>query len=173
MASLRIHLLPTEETVRIVSCVLIGLLLGMSAGAQQAAAPSKSMRELTAMLNQFMRDASNNNASGFERFFADNVIYTGSNGQVHTKTEMMRSLSAAKPASATEEKQTYSAEDIVVHDFGDTAIVAFQLVARTQHADGKTEIARYRDTGTFLRRNGRWQVIAWQATKMPEKEAAK
>jgi ketosteroid isomerase-like protein len=56
-----------------------------------------------------------------------------------------------------------------VHDFGDTAIVAFQLVARTQHSDGKTEIANYRDTGTFLRRNGRWRVIAWQATKMPDR----
>jgi hypothetical protein len=112
MASLRIHLLPAEETVRIVSCVLIGLLLGMSAVAQ----PLRTTRELTAMLNQFMRDASHNNAAGFERFFADNVIYTGSNGQVHTKTEMMRSLSTTKPANAAQEKQSYAAEKIMVHD---------------------------------------------------------
>jgi uncharacterized protein (TIGR02246 family) len=173
MASLRIHLSPAEEIVRIVRCALIGLLFATCVRAQQTAQPPSTTRELTAMLNQFMRDASNNNAAGFERFFADNVIYTGSNGQVHTKTEMMRSLSTTKPASAAQGKQSYSAENIVVRDFGDTAIVAFQLVARTQHADGKTEIARYRDTGTFLRRNGRWRVIAWQATKIPEKPEEK
>ena len=159
--------------MRIIRCVLPILLLATAAWAQQTAPPPGTTRELTAMLNQFMRDASSDNAAGFDRFFADDVIYTGSNGQVRTKAEMMRSLSATKSASATQEKQSYSAENIVVHDFGDTAIVAFQLVARAQHADGKTEGATYRDTGTFLRRNGRWQVIAWQATKVPEKAAAK
>jgi ketosteroid isomerase-like protein len=157
--------------MRMMKCVLISLLLAGSSCAQQtqkAPTVSATARELTAMLNQFMRDASNNNRAGFDRFFADDVIYTGSNGQTHTKADMMRSMSAPKAANAGEEKQVYSAENVVVHDFGNTAIVAFQLVARTQHADGKTEISNYRDTGTFLQRNRRWQVIAWQATKIPE-----
>jgi ketosteroid isomerase-like protein len=166
-------LLFEERAMRIVNWVLVSLLLGAPALRPQQAQPSNTTTELTAMLNQFMSDASNNNRAGFDRFFADDVIYTGSNGLVHTKADMMRSMSATKPAQASEEKRAYSAENILVHDFGDTAIVAFQLVAHTQDADGKTEISNYRDTGTFLRRNGRWQVIAWQATKMPEKAPAK
>ena len=64
-------------------------------------------------------------------------------------------------------------EDVTVHDYGDTAIVAFRLVARTEHSDGKIEMSNYRNTGTFLRRDGRWQVVAWQSTKMPEAGNAK
>lgn len=156
-------------------CVALILLLASFGNAQVTAGaqPSGATRELTTMLNQFMRDANSNNHAGFDRFFADDLIYTGSNGMVHTKADIMRSLSAPKPANAANEKESFSAENIAVRDFGDTAIVAFQLVARTKHADGKIEISKYRDTGTFLRRNGRWQAIAWQATKMPEKTITK
>lgn len=161
--------------MRSMHCVALILLLASYAKAQGAAKAQSSTatRELTTMLNQFMRDASTNNRPGFDRFFADDVIYTGSNSMVRTKADIMRSLSSPKPRNAAGEKETFSAQDIVVHDFGDTAIVAFQLVAHTEHADGKIEISNYRDTGTFLRRNGRWQVIAWQATKMPEKTGSK
>lgn len=159
--------------MRILSCALISLFLTAPAWAQQATKSATTTAELTTMLKQFMQDASSNNAAGFDRFFADDVIYTGSNGMVHTKADIMRSLNAPKSANASNEKETYSAEHIVVHDFGSTAVVAFQLVARTEHADGKIETSDYRDTGTFLRRNGKWQVIAWQATKIPEKTGDK
>jgi ketosteroid isomerase-like protein len=160
--------------MRIAKCIVVfGCLLLATFACPQSQAPSGTVRELTAMLSQFMRDASSNNAAGFDRFFADDLIYTGSNGMVHTKADIMRSLNAPKPATAPTEKQIYSAENVVVHDFGGTAIIGFQLVARKEQSDGKIEISNYRDTGTFLRRNGRWQVIAWQATKIPEKTVTK
>jgi hypothetical protein len=34
------------------------------------------------------------------------------------------------------------------------------------------EANRFLNTGTFVRRKGKWQAVAWQATKLPEKEAA-
>jgi ketosteroid isomerase-like protein len=153
--------------MRIAKCALVSLVLATSAWAQ------KTAQTPVVLLNQFMLDASSNNPSGFDRFFADDVIYTGSNGVVRTKADIMRSVNAPRLAAANTNKENYSAENIVVHDFGDTAIVAFRLVARTQHADGKTEVSHYRDTGTFLLRNGRWQVVAWQATKIPEKAEPK
>jgi hypothetical protein len=36
--------------------------------------------------------------------------------------------------------------------------VAFRLVTATQ---------QYFNTGTFVKREGRWQAVAWQATKIP------
>jgi hypothetical protein len=41
------------------------------------------------------------------------------------------------------------------------------LVA-TSKKEGKTEVTNYLNTGTFLKRNGKWQVVSWQATKMAE-----
>ena len=39
-----------------------------------------------------------------------------------------------------------------------TAVVAFRLVSEPQ---------QYFNTGTFVKRGGRWQAVAWQATKIP------
>lgn len=164
-----------NRIVRITAGLLpLVLVLPLAAIAQtQSPAATQSnpatVNELTAMLRQFLSDASTNNAAGFDKFFADDVIYTRSAGAVTTKAEIMKSVTGAQPS--TDSKATYSAEDITVHDYGDTAIVAFRLVGRTEHKDGKVEEAYFRNTGTFLRRNGRWQVVAWQATKIPEQPA--
>lgn len=34
------------------------------------------------------------------------------------------------------------------------------------------EVANYLNSGTFLKRNGKWQVVNWQSTKMPRIEEA-
>ena len=53
---------------------------------------------------------------------------------------------------------------MTVHDYGSMAVAAFRLV---RHAAGKDE--SFRNTGTFLFRNGKWQVVGWQATRIAEK----
>jgi ketosteroid isomerase-like protein len=129
-------------------------------------AQSKASEEVTALLREFMAGAGGGDRAIFQKFFADDVIYTRATGVVITKADIMGSL--GKPAPASEGKSTYSAEDITVHEYGDTVIVAFRLEGRTVHDDGKVELGHYRNTGTFLRRNGRWQAVAWQATKISE-----
>ncbi|HXE36778.1 MAG TPA: nuclear transport factor 2 family protein [Verrucomicrobiae bacterium] len=128
-------------------------------------AQTKATEEVTALLREFIAGAGSGDRAIFEKFFADDVIYTRATGAVITKADIMGSL--GKPA-ASEEKSSYSAEDITVHEYGDTVIVAFRLEGRTEHGDGKVEQAHYRNTGTFLRRNGRWQAVAWQATKISD-----
>lgn len=152
---------------------IIVILVAPALRAQQAPHSTTTL-QLTAMLNQFLDDASSGNRAGFDRFFADDVIYTGSNALVRTKPEIMKNVGSMKPTPA--KKTTYSAEDVTVHDFGDAAIVAFRLVASTETknaAGSHVETDSYRNTGTFVRRNGRWQVVAWQATKIPKAAAPK
>ena len=135
-----------------------------SLAAAQTPAQTKSTAEVTALLHEFMHAAGRGDRVVFDKFFADDVIYTRATGAVITKADIMESLGKQVPAS--EGKTTYSAEDITVHEYGDTLIVAFRLVGNTTHLDGKLETVQYRNTGTFLRRNGRWQAVAWQATKI-------
>jgi len=151
---------------------LLALLLPLPVvAAPQAKAQGATAEELTTMLRRFLVDAAQGNVAGFESFFADDVIYTRSAGVVTNKAEILKNVASLRPTP--ESKTTYSAEDVTVHEYGDTAIVAFRLVARTEHSDGKSETGNYRNTGTFLRRNGRWQVVAWQSTKMPEAQTTK
>ena len=121
--------------------------------------------ELTKLLNEFLAGASHNDAAVHDRFWADDVIYTGSAGRRRGKTEIMKDVRAAPAPKEGDAKTTYTAADIRIQQYGNTAIVAFRLVATTEK-DGKTEVANYLNTGTFLKRKGKWQVVSWQATKM-------
>jgi ketosteroid isomerase-like protein len=159
--------------VAIAAALLICIAVRPEEISSQTMTPSATARELTDMLNQFLVDAAKNNVAGFDRFFADDVIYTRNSGTVTTKPEIIKGVSAgAARGPRLETTTTFSAEDITVHEYGDTAIVAFRLVSDEEHSAGKPPtITKYRNTGTFLRRNGKWQVIAWQATKIPESVA--
>lgn len=159
-----------ESQIKLIKLLTLFLLIVPAVRAQQPARPTTT-RQLTTMLNRFLADAGNGNRAGFDRFFAEDVIYTGSNGIVRNKVEIMKGVANMKPTP--DKKTTYSAEDVTIRDFGNAAAVAFRLVARTEHKDGKIETDSYRNTGTFLRRNGRSQVVAWQATKIPKSGAPK
>lgn len=126
-------------------------------------------RELRALLGEFLAGAASD-VSVHERFWADDLIYTSAMGQVRSKAEILKSMRAAAPPTAGDVKTTYSAEDVTVRLHGENmAVVNFRLVGKTEK-DGAVETARYRNTGTFLRRDGRWQVVAWQATRQQEQE---
>ena len=145
--------------------VTIALALG-SVAATVTRTQTSGTQEVTTLLREFIAGAGSGDRAIFDKFFADDLIYTRATGVVITKASIMESL--GKPSPASEGKSSYSAEDITVHEYGDTIIVAFRLEGRTEHTDGKVETAHYRNTGTFLRRNGRWQAVAWQATKISE-----
>jgi ketosteroid isomerase-like protein len=151
--------------MKFVTVVLIVTALS-AMGATATPSQPNATEEVTALLREFIGAAGSANPAIFEKFFADDVIYTRASGVVITKTSIMESL--GKPAPASAGKSSYSADDITVHEYGDTVVVAFRLEGRTKHGDGRVETAHYRNTGTFLRRNGRWQAVAWQATKISE-----
>lgn len=158
--------------IRIKSILIIVCLFLIPAATAQAPNDSATARELTAMVNQFLHDAAKGNPAGFDSFFSDDVIYTRSSGVVVTKADIMKSLGARGPV--LESTTTYSAEDVTVHEYGDAAVVAFRLVSHTENSAGKPPSnSYYRNTGTFVKRNGRWQVVAWQSTIVPSASVPK
>ena len=143
---------------------IIAILGGLALIANSQSAPAAS--ELTKLLNDFLAGASRNDAGMHDRFWADDVIYTSATGERRGKVEIMSRVRSAPAPRPEDAKNNYSAEEIRIQQYGDTAIVAFRLVNKTEK-DGKTEITKYLNTGTLLRRSGKWQVVAWQATKSP------
>jgi hypothetical protein len=144
------------------------LLLCFNCGVFAQTAPDAA--ELTKLLNDFLAGASRNDAEVHDRFWADDLIYTRSAGRRVNKAEVMQDVRSAPAPKPTDPKTVYTAEDIRIQQYGDTAVVAFRLVATTEVA-GATHIANLLNSGTFVKRNGRWQVVSWQSTRMPRSEA--
>jgi hypothetical protein len=134
--------------------------------------PAPDTAELTRLLKEFLAGASRNDPAVHDRFWADELIYTGSSGRRIGKANIMADVrkAAATPAPDGRGPATvYSAEDIRIRQFGDTAIVAFRLLGTTER-EGKPDVAQFLNSGTFRKRQGRWQVVNWQATRAPRPE---
>jgi ketosteroid isomerase-like protein len=143
--------------------LLLSVITGLRA---QSAAPAAA--DLTKLLHEFLAGAGKNDIAMHDRFWADELVYTSALGRRKGKADIMREL-RAEPATPKPEEGTtvYTAEEIRIQQYGDTAIVAFRLVSTTDKA-GTKEVKNYLNTGTFLKRTGKWQVVAWQATAMPQ-----
>ncbi|MEY2490929.1 MAG: hypothetical protein QOC70_2871 [Verrucomicrobiota bacterium] len=144
------------------------LLLSIACGLRGETAPDAT--ELTKLLQDFLAGAGRNDIAMHERFWADELIYTSALGRRKGKADIMRELREEGPPKPGDETAIYTAEEIRIRQYGDTAIVAFRLVATTDKAGAK-KVTHYLNTGTFLKRNGKWQAVGWQATAIPKAPA--
>jgi ketosteroid isomerase-like protein len=134
-------------------------------GASLFRSHSSQQEELIKLVQDFLKDVPANEGATFDRFFADDVIYTRGTGSLVTKKDILADTGKATIPRAN---ATFTGEDFTVHQYGDTAIVNFRLVMQATEND-KPVTRAFRNTGTFMKRNGRWQAIAWQATPIAEK----
>lgn len=145
--------------------MLIPALMLSAAACAATTAQAPAANELTQLLTAFLEGASRNDVAAHERFWADDLIYTRSAGVRMGKAEILENARTG-PTATAEDPTAYSAEDIRIQQYGDTAVVAFRLVGTT--GSGKTAVVTsYLNTGTFVRRDGEWRAVAWQSTRVP------
>lgn len=145
--------------MKTIASALFLLLIGLSSTLVLA---DSAEAELGRLLEEFLVGASTNDAAVHERFWAEDLVYTSSAGARFGKAEIMAGLGASESVDAP--GPTYSARDIRVQDFGDTAVVTFRLVAEQA---GQATMFFY-NTGVFRRVGPGWQAVTWQATRAAE-----
>jgi len=162
---------PLRTSLVFLCFAFAGIPLLFAGAPPQSAPPAQpdTAAQITALLRDFLAAVPRSDPRVFDSFFADDVLYTRSAGVTVTKSDIMKSLGAPAP---NEPAATYGADDITIHPYAGMAILNFRLIQHTEK-DGKTELAYFRNTATFLKRNNRWQVIAWQATRVPAEPAPK
>ena len=125
------------------------------------------------MLHHFLAHSSTEAAH--QRFWADDLVYSSSAGLRFGKAEILAGYESSgeeEEASTSDEEppMVYSGEEVDVRVYGDMAVVAFKLVGTPTNEAAGADVLYYYNTGTFLKRDGIWQVVAWQATKIPRNE---
>lgn len=148
-----------------VCVVVLGLLTAAPIAVAHDGEPvdeSRTVAEITAMLQGFLANVGE--AAAHDRFWAADLVYTSSGGVVNSKPGIMKGFDTppVDPVPPAEPEVRYSAEDILVRPFGDSAALTFRLVAHA--TDGAR--SEFRNSGMLVRRDGRWQVVTWQATQV-------
>lgn len=116
------------------------------------------MRQVIEMERQ-MKDALLHRDADFSsRALADDYVAITPLGQVTTKQE---TLAARRSGQLRYEAMNIS--DMVVRVYGDTAVVTARADVKG-HQLGEDFSGPYRYTRVWVRRNGRWQTVSYQAT---------
>lgn len=136
------------------------LLISFASFSQQAQAQDKK-QAIENTLDTFL--ATNTLRKTHDDFWAEELIYTSSNGTRFGKDNIMSGFSE-KPEAKNDDVSKWTAKEVDIRLYGEIAIVAFKLF--NHNAQGEL-VQRYFNTGTLTLRDGRWQAVAWQATKIP------
>ena len=144
------------------------VLLTVSLVFSQTTNKTKQENKIAAELMQLERDIGDANVrrdkAFFERAEADEFIFTDSAGNLTMKAEDVTSLD--KPAS--EFKLTsYVVDNMKVMIYDKTAIVTGQTTT-TLKGNNREIINKSRFTDVFVKREGRWQVVAGHSSRIRE-----
>jgi ketosteroid isomerase-like protein len=93
---------------------------------------------------------------------ADDLVYTHSNAVVDSKKSYIEGVVSKRWAYSAALRPI---ENIEV--FGDTARVTGQVQLTLKNADGSSRGLNGRFLNVWLKRQGQWQLLAWQSTPIP------
>lgn len=134
---------------------LVSVLLSLGALAQ---GPADAVRQLE---KRRFEAQQTKDANALREILADDLVYTHSNGLQDGKASFIESITSGR--------QVYQSTEIsgdTVRFYGsDLAIVTGQMKT-TAVVNGQTNNLRLRYTDVYARRNGRWQMVAWQSARL-------
>lgn len=91
---------------------------------------------------------------------ADTYVFIDGTGRVSSKQELMDAFK-----NGTIKIQSQDLSDIKVHMYGNTAVETGTVKGQGTR-DGRDVSGTYRFTRVWVRRNGTWQTVAYQQTKV-------
>ena len=104
----------------------------------------------------------------FDRVEATEFLFTDANGGLTNKTEDLAGLVGPRaPGSAILE--TYTVDDTRVCVYGESATVWGRITTTGIRGDRTPYRNQVRFTDVFIRRDGRWQLVAGHSSRLPAK----
>lgn len=131
--------------------LLVAVLL--SAQAPAPGVQDTEARTLLRLEDEWALGLTRRDAAVFQRLLADGFVYTEDDRTVG-RDDVLHDIVAG-----SDTVETAHNEEMQVHRFGTTAIVTGWLVVAGRGARGPFS-RRYRFTDTWVRRGGRWQIVA-------------
>ncbi|HEX7087180.1 MAG TPA: nuclear transport factor 2 family protein [Vicinamibacterales bacterium] len=145
-------MIPTGRVLLIAAALTLVAVPGARAqSAEEAAVRAAEDRRIKALIDD--------DFAALEEVLADDLTYTHSNASVDTKASYIETLRKGTTKYAAIERDTP-----VVRLYGNTAILTG---AATMTMRGQADPVRLRYTLVYVKRDGRWQAVAWQSTRLP------
>lgn len=152
--------------MRFARLVIVLALIGM--GCTQTASPQQSTEAVAALSSQeraWTEAFKNRDRDVLNALLADEFVFTDDEGNVYDKAQY---ITAAMDVIRVD---SYSVDDTKIKSSGDVGMVIGRWTGKMS-IDGKDASGVFRFTDTFVKRNGQWQVVASQDTRLPTGQSA-
>jgi ketosteroid isomerase-like protein len=124
---------------------------------------SQAEQEVRKLEREWLDAYEQHDAAAMDRIVADDFKLTQSGGGVQTKADILAALKSPRAAGRAEPK--FSTADVESRVEGDTVILTGRFIQQMER-DGQTRTMEARYTDTYAKRQGRWQVVASQLTRL-------
>jgi ketosteroid isomerase-like protein len=140
------------------SSLAAGQARGRRPARRQAAGADQALKDLE---RQWAESLKNRDEDALNRILADDFIFTAEDGKVYNKAEYVEA------ATKMVKVDSYKLDELTARVYGGAGVVAGRWTGKMT-VDGKDAGGAFRFTDTLVRRQGRWQVIASQDTRIPQ-----
>jgi ketosteroid isomerase-like protein len=150
--------------------ILVVMALTLALGQEQAEkkSPGQGKGAATGAIEQQIKDLEKqwndatlkHDAEALGRILADDVVDISGTGQVSTKAQDLADLKSGEP-----KLESSSVEDMKVRVFGNVAVVNGHYTEKGTYK-GKDISGEGRFTDVFVKRQGRWQCVSTQGTRI-------
>jgi ketosteroid isomerase-like protein len=100
--------------------------------------------------------------SAIEKYVSDDSTFTDPGGMVMDKAQFIADLKAGNL-----KLESSKLDDMKVHVHGSAAVVTYGTADKGSYK-GKDISGNYRWTDVFVKRNGHWQIVAGQGTRVAQ-----
>jgi ketosteroid isomerase-like protein len=114
--------------------------------------------------SQWAEDTATGKTENAQRFLADDFVGIDTSGKFYDKAKEIEGL-----AKDAEHFVSNHVNEIKIRFFGDTAVAQGSESWVGKNADGSQRRGRFVWTDTWVKRNGKWQVVAAEDLAVPEK----
>jgi ketosteroid isomerase-like protein len=132
------------------------------------ASAEREIRELEA---QFSRAVIKGDRAFYERVLADDFTHTSHTGVFKTRAEWMAEDKSAEKGDSQVGRtryDTYDVDDLAIRIYGDMAVATGRTSPKGRNAQGQPISGQYRYLRVWVKREGRWQVVAFQGTRIAQ-----
>jgi ketosteroid isomerase-like protein len=144
--------------------MITAIAAGLGIATRIAQAQSPVEKEILKLENDWSTGWQKKDAAFLQKLWADEYINTDQDGATYTKAQDLANVSS--PGTSV---TSFALADMRVHVYGETAVVTgVNTIKATQN--GKDISGAYRFTDVFVKRDGRWQVVATQGSLVAKKK---
>ena len=140
------------------TCIVAIAAFGVTLTPARESRDARDLKELSRLETVWNDAHLRGDAGALDRLWADDLVVTVPDMPVMDKSESLAFMRSGKMKF-----HRYQTSDLRTRVYGDAAVVTGQL-ERVRDAANKGFEDDWRFTKVYVRRNGRWQVVAWHGS---------